>query len=342
MNRAQTQMLKGVAILLMIFLHLFNQESNVALCHNLILIDGTPLVLILSRATNPVAFFLILGGYGLYRVYEKGDRHRWSRLWKLLIHYWIILLIFVLTGHFINPAEYPGPFVKILCNVTGYDTSYNREMWFLLPYIILSACSAPLFKFLKRFRSLVVVFATFVIHIITSYCISRYGTSFLYVNYWAYDFLLVFHLMFNFCLGAMLARSNFFERISVSLPHGRRYVGVLAIMGVIILVSINCVFRYNFFYAFGIITCLLLVKMPGWIQTILSKLGKQSMNMWMIHPWFCYYLFRDFIYSSGYPLVIFAVLTIISYVGSLMVNKIALPVEQLFMPRREVLEKPML
>lgn len=29
MTRQQTQMMKGVAILLMIFLHLFNQSSNV-------------------------------------------------------------------------------------------------------------------------------------------------------------------------------------------------------------------------------------------------------------------------------------------------------------------------
>lgn len=61
MTRQQSQMMKGVAILLMIFLHLFNQEGNVALCHNLLFIDGIPLVSILSRAANPVAFFLILG-----------------------------------------------------------------------------------------------------------------------------------------------------------------------------------------------------------------------------------------------------------------------------------------
>ena len=66
------------------------------------------------------------------------------------------------------------------------------------------------------------------------------------------------------------------------------------------------------------------------------------MNMWMIHSWFCYYLFHDFIYSFGYPLVIFVVLTVVSYACSLMVNKIATPIERLFMPWREALEKPIL
>lgn len=230
MTRQESQAMKGVAILLMIFLHLFNQEGNVALCHNLLFIDETPLVLILSRASNPVAFFLILGGYGLYRVYEKGDRHHWSRLAKLLIHYWIILLIFVTIGHFIRPTAYPGSFIKILSNVTGYETTYNGEMWFLLPYMVLSACSKPLFDFLKRFRAWMVVAATLFIHLCTSYCISRHGVSFFYSNYWAYDPLLVFHLLFNFCLGAMLARSNFFERLS-ALVKRNLYTNALALGG---------------------------------------------------------------------------------------------------------------
>ncbi|MDE6339860.1 MAG: acyltransferase, partial [Muribaculaceae bacterium] len=167
MDKSQSQMLKGVAILLMIFLHLFNQSSNVDLCRNFIYIDGNPLVLILSRAANPVAFFLILGGYGLYKVYEKGDKHRWSRLIKLIIHYWIILLIFVSIGHFINSGKYPGTWEKILVNITGYDTSYNGEMWFLLPYILLSACAPILFKFIRNIRAIYVVIFTLGIHIIT-------------------------------------------------------------------------------------------------------------------------------------------------------------------------------
>lgn len=223
-------MMKGVAILLMIFLHLFNREDNVALCHNLLFIGDTPLVSILSRAANPVAFFLILGGYGLYKVYEKGDKHRWSRLAKLMIHYWLILLIFVTIGHFVRPAAYPGPFLKILSNITGYQTTYNGEMWFLLPYMILSACSKPLFDFLRRFKAWQVIIATLFIYLGTSYCISRHGASFFFSNYWAYNPLLVFHLLFSFCLGAMAARSHFFEKLKVYTANVR-HISLLALGG---------------------------------------------------------------------------------------------------------------
>ena len=341
MTKQQSQMLKGIAILLMIFLHLFNQSGNVDLCRNFIYIEGDPLVLILSRAANPVAFFLILGGYGLYKVYAKGDKHRWSRLLKLMIHYWIILLIFVAIGHFINPAKYPGSGLKILENITGYDTSYNGEMWFLLPYMILSACAPILFRLVRKIRAIYVIFITLFIYLCTSYCISRYGSVFLFGNMWAYNPLLIFHLMFSFFLGAMAARTHFFERLKESLAN-KQYLSILAWGGVIALVIINCIFKYNFFYAFGIITCLLFIPMPRIVNVVLGKLGDQSMNMWMIHSWFCYYLCHNFIYSFKYPIVIFSVLTIISYYSSLIINVIAKPIESIFLSKMEIKAKPIL
>ena len=341
MTKQESQLMKGVAILLMIFYHLFDRINNAEICDNLISIDGTPLVFILSRAANPVAFFLILGGYGLYKVYEKGDKHRWTRLLKLYIHYWITLVAFVALGHFIKPTVYPGPMLNLISNVTGYEMTYNGEMWFLLPYVILSALAPVIFRFYQRFRALTIVAATLFIYLGTSYCISRYGNSFWYHNYWAYNPLLVFHLLFSFSLGAMAARSHFFERLTAKVGN-HRHINTIALASGIILVLTNCIFKYNFFYAFTIITCLLFVPMPGWIKYGLRKLGDNSMNIWMIHSWFCYYLFHDFIYSFSYPLVIFAMLTVISYICSLVVNKIALPIERLFMPKCKALEKPIL
>lgn len=341
MNKQQTRMMKGVAILLMVFLHLFNQQANVDLCHNLIYVGDIPLCFCLSRASNPVAFFLILGGYGLYRVYERGDGHRYNRLLKLLIHYWIILAIFVTIGHFINPSKYPGSILAVLSNVSGYQTTYNGEMWFLLPYILLSLLSPWLFRLFSRFKALPIIACTLFIHLCTSYCISRYGVGFLYKYYWIYDPLLVLHLLFNFSLGAMAARSRFFERLEGYI-HNPIKIGISAWGGVIVLVSINCVFKYNFLYAFGIITCLLFARMPNIVKYTLCKLGDQSMNMWMIHSWFCYNLFHDFIYSFSYPVLIFTMLVVISYTCSLVINAFAKPIESRIMTYTENKTKPIL
>ena len=72
MSKQESQELKGIAILFMLFLHLFNHEQEVASCSNTIFIDGIPLVHLMTRMTNPVPFFVILSGYGLCASYYRG------------------------------------------------------------------------------------------------------------------------------------------------------------------------------------------------------------------------------------------------------------------------------
>lgn len=99
-------------------------------------------------------------------------------------------------------------------------------------------------------------------------------------------------------------------------------------------------FKYNFFYAFLITVLLIMTPLPKLVGAVLAKLGAQSMNMWMIHSWFCYYLFHDFIYSFSYPLLIFIVLIIISYGCSLVVNTITKPIEARLVSKAEAKVNP--
>lgn len=341
MKKEDTQLLKGVAILLMLFYHLFDHLDVVDQLHNFIFINGEPLCYILRKATHPVAFFLILGGYGLYKVYERGDRHRYVRVFKLYIHYWISLLIFVTIGCVLEPKIYPGSLSTIFYNVTGLLTTYNMVMWFLLPYTILSLIAPYVFRTLKDFRPWKIIITTLFVYIVTSYCISRYGEGYLFGNPWIYTPFLVIHLLFYFCLGALAARCDYFEKLidKVKDVHCRK---IIAGGGIIALVTINCIVKYNFFYAILMISCIYLLSINGILRRILINLGNHSMNMWMIHAWFCYYFFKDLTYSFKYPIVIFAVLTIISYCISKFVNLIAKPIELKLLNRTNIREKPII
>ena len=72
MGREYTNFLKGIAILMMLWLHLFNNIDADKALGCLIWIGDTPLVYSLTYACNPVPFFLILSGYGLYAAYKRG------------------------------------------------------------------------------------------------------------------------------------------------------------------------------------------------------------------------------------------------------------------------------
>lgn len=118
MSKAQSTQLKGIAILMMLFLHLFNHWTPGEYTP-WFFIGERPLVYILSRACNPVGIFLMLSGYGLHYSYTHHSlttKGQIKRLLRIYIYYWLILLIFVSIGHFVDKDKYPGSLWDILLN----------------------------------------------------------------------------------------------------------------------------------------------------------------------------------------------------------------------------------
>ena len=328
-TKEETTRLKGVAIVFMLYLHLFNQMPNVSLCEYFITIGDIPFVHLLTRACNPVSFFLILGGYGMYMVYRKGDKNRYIRILKLYIHYWVILALFLLVG-FIVYGRTPGSFLTILSNVTGFQATYNGEIWFLLPYALLSVTSSWLFSITDKFKTKYVLLVLFILNLCTSFLISRYGDAFFYHNYLAYDPLLYFHLMFSFYLGAMTAKHQWIAQISKSKTG--QFIKKYGLWLLLLIIGFRVLFRtgaFHAFYVYAFIVIFLNLKRASIIDKSLAFLGQHSMNMWMIHSWFCYYLFKDFIYGFKYPVVIFLVLMTVSVLTSMIVNSLCRPIEKL-------------
>ncbi|MFR5897052.1 MAG: acyltransferase family protein [Phocaeicola massiliensis] len=134
MTKEETLQLKGIAILMMLFLHLFNTTANVEQCQTYIYFwNGKPLVLALSRvAAFCVPIYIFLSGYGLAITYKQNQRimRSWNRIFNLYINYWIVFLLFIPLACFIRPQNYPGNLTEFICNFIALDCSYNREWWF--------------------------------------------------------------------------------------------------------------------------------------------------------------------------------------------------------------------
>lgn len=94
MSKAQSTQLKGIAILMMLFLHLFNHWTPGEYAP-WFFIGERPLVYILSRACNPVGIFLMLSGYGLHYSYTHHSLTTKGQIKRLLrIYIYIIGLSF--------------------------------------------------------------------------------------------------------------------------------------------------------------------------------------------------------------------------------------------------------
>lgn len=207
MKKEETLMLKGIAILLMLFLHLFNNIEEARACHNLLLIGDVPFAHILTRAANPVAFYIILSGYGLYVVQHVREYDVIGKLKKLYVHYWVSLFLLIPVGTLMfGTDKYPHSLADILSNMTGYHTTWNATIWFLLPYVLLALASKRIWMILDAVKPWLYLSFVFCISVICSCLISRYGTSFLYANCWAYIPVLFFQMLFPLSLGAYLAK----------------------------------------------------------------------------------------------------------------------------------------
>ncbi len=328
MSKETSLLLKGIAILMMVFLHLFNTEANVIQYSTpLIFIGSHPLVNLLTRACPPVPFFLLLSGYGLDYMYAKGRvgfTSQVCRLLKLYIAYWLILLIFVSIGSFIRPDDYPGSWQKIVGNVTSYASSYNSETWFLFPYMLLSVTSQYIFRVIDKLGKWKSAFIFCLIYFCTAFYISRYVAVHKSYNDFSTHIVVYLELSFSFVLGAVLHRISV-DKGGLKIPvlHGKGWLTALLLSVLVIVKCLSASMALDPFYCIVFTILFIQLNVRGWLARFLGLMGKYSMPIWLTHSFFCYHLFHDFTYSFKYPLLIYAVLLAISLAVSIPILKLS-------------------
>lgn len=320
MDKKESLLLKGVAICIMLFFHLFSIRNS----H---IYDNT-IWLTIARANNPVPFYLILSGYGLNVVIKKqgDDLNKYSRLAKLFIRYWIILSVFCLLSAVLDDNRMVFSIENIFYNIFAIKTSFNQECWFILPYILLMLSAPFLFKLLDKTNVYIGLGGCYLIYMASAY-MNRY--TFFQANVFQY-----FYLLFPFVIGRTMSKYDWINKVKNIFNQYAWYVPYLLIT---LIVVIRCYFYTGAvitFYAAAVIMLFLTLKRPKALDKVLSVLGKHSTNMWMIHTWFCYYLFSNFIYGFEYPPIIFLVLIIVSLATSYILDFLINPITTLIVKHK--------
>lgn len=312
MSKETTLCLKGIAILFMLLGHLF-MGQEVSIDGEIITFTGT-IYDHIRRCVNPVSFYLILGGYGLYKLNHK-DGYRYDmhkRVCKLYIHYWLSLLIFVPIGVLVIGAEkYPGTFSVFVENITCWHLTYNHAMWFLLPYALITLTSPFVVRTLDRRPLLLCILSTLMM-LGGAIETSRFNFEAFTEGHIPYVVKLYFVFLFTFLMGALLAKYNIVERIK--LPT---FIGVLLLAILVIIRSFITTSMVQSFYAATFIILFASIRRPSWIDNLLLAFGKKSTSMWFIHCYFCYYFFTEQLYSLRNPILMYIVLVFVTYVCAL-------------------------
>lgn len=312
-SKENSFVLKGIGILLMLFHHLFYTPENFTL-YNDILIHNHGIIRQLGLfAKFCVSLFVFISGYGLTITSPKTlnvGAFYFHRFKKLYFNYWLIWLLFVpvsvLLFHYTFLDAYGSNhlFVKLgldllgLINLFGF-LGYNPTWWFYSCIIVLYLLFPLLNKYIDKVPFLIITLA---VTPLLGLCpglrvIAPYLLPFLIGMMLAkqpagvFDDIPIWEIVLSFCI--LVAVHNFTGDLEIVIN------------------SLLCVLLAVFLYR---------VKFAAWFQKTMVWLGKQSMNIFLFHTFIYGFWFRDFIYASRNPIIIFMLLLLICCALSAVIN----------------------
>ncbi len=326
LSKSDTLQLKGSAILIMVLLHLFNRSDYVEKCTVVINFMGEPLVSQLAKFMEIcVPLYLFLSGYGLFLLFQKTHNvFPLKRILKLYFIFWTCFMIFIPMGCFLLPEQYPENWRIFIENFTAWKTSYNWEWWFIFPYILLLLISNTLFKYILRWNFITSFFVSCVIYVVAYLVISLYK-SFLVEYFALFNFFELLRMVCSFMWGALFAKYDLFARIKTYIKLNTLWINVIMAFILVLIFIIRTIIPIHaasvlFMVIFA--CCFHIIKKSPNVESFFMLMGKHSTNIWLVHTFFCYYYFHNFIYELKYPILIYITTLGLSFIASLLINKV--------------------
>jgi surface polysaccharide O-acyltransferase-like enzyme len=344
----QSKIIKTLAILMMLCLHLFNRSYE-GLFTPVLFIGEQPITYYISLFSDAcVPIFLFISGYGLFYNYQK-DIHAFVksngfRLFKLYINYWLVVLLFaVVLGLLLGKEGYPGSLIKFILNFIGLENSYNGAWWFFFTYILLTLTAPLLFKILELYSTWLILTFVMLFYFVSFYF--RVYNNDLFTNpYLAWFFRQIYLFgtsLFPFIFGALVMQKKWHTHVN-NLFAPLKYKSLIAILGICTLIFIHGIIPNFIIAPFLAIPFIFLwnqISLGEFLERFLLWLSGHATNLWLVHMFFYITYFETFIYSPKYPILIFANLLFWSVVASHSVNILYKPLINLLnqykQPRNE-------
>lgn len=311
LTRDDSQMIKGVAILWMLFHHLFAFP------------DRIPKELHYSQLVTTIAsfgrvcvpMFLFISGYGLAKASHKSLRYFWKRIKGFYFRYWLVFILFIplffVRGNLtFQPLEF-------LLNVTAIKPTYNGEWWFIPLYLFVLLITPIVYKLDVRITLILTYLLT---------CFYFFATRFE-----QFSFLLVFISdlwpIAAYGMGILVAAYEndllcSLDNIALWIQKTKlSYVVSLSFLLLVLFIggdpAILTIFATPFLLVY-----LKYLPLQSFVKRILYSFGENSMFMWLTHSFYCYVLIPGIIYYPKEPILVFIMLLLISYLTALVLNKI--------------------
>ena len=332
--------IKGIAIILMLFHHLFRIPD---------LYKGYEIIwfplsenLVVSLADMSkicVALFVFISGYGMALKMKKSAKVKFAdQLINLISRFILLFIPIMIAGQFINqrPQNFylsgnlfeGGVYLIVdmlgLSNLLGLTPYYGAYLYIsaAIVFIIISPIIYSLIKSKGGFfvLSIIVILPRLL------------GIGYIPGN-------AIYPFLFSLALGCIFADKNYMEKVLNWYPikSANKWINNLILLFLGILCLIVSYYLYEALpiekyweISWGIIPAIFLcfcakfiVNIPI-IGVLLEWLGKYSMNIYIIHVFYIGY-FKDFLYSFKYFGIVVFLLVILSFLTSIILAKLEKP-----------------
>ena len=328
-SKKETLTVKGAAILLMLFYHLFHEAADVENLGVIYAPLSKDLFISLSKFGNIcVTLFVFLSAYGLSVGTEKLDyksiREKSAKRFFNLVLRFAFAFIFsiVCLSPWLNLKGLygvgPQGALNFLADMTGFSELFGTPTlnmtWWYMPLAYSLIVSVPfVYKLCEKTGWLLILIAG----IIPSLLIPEINKP-----YYMYVMVAVW--------GVAAAKEGWLDKcLEWKLPTAVKVVPALLAVAVCYFVRQNALVmdKFSFFsegligMVFALAIAVLLTNIPA-VGGVFRFLGKYSMNMFLIHSFIYMIIFRNFIYSFKYSALIWLVLTVTSLVVSVIMAKV--------------------
>ncbi len=323
MTKNHTKMLYGLAILLMLYHHLFCLDR---LNTEYLSVLGPVLEEKLSWFCKIcVAIYAFISGYGLcvstsgkneVKILNKfivDYKYTLKHLLGFMKKYWIVFVIFIPMRGIVG-LDYISVKTFVL-SLIGLSNSYNGEWWYVEMYILLLF----MFPFVNAFfttsknkRGLALRIITCILILIT------YVTMCLTIRIFVITYQSIF------IIGYICAKFEIFQRI-YNIKAFNKNKNLFAFLILLICIVTRVILSKSagssgmdvFIIAPFIFSICILFDNFEKISELLRKLGKHSVYMWLVHTFFCYNYFQPLITFSKISTIMYIELTIVSLITSM-------------------------
>lgn len=345
MTKRHSQMLYGIAILLMLYHHLFCIPEK--LNCNYISIIGTMETRIAWFAKICVAVYAFISGYAACKyvknkcnsmtsvkeIFGESCKYSIKRILFFLKKFSIVFVIFIPLGIALNYVT--ESFWDCMRGLISTKGCVNAEWWYARQYIFMLI----VFPFMHLIIDRIIIFwrITKKKFLITCTIVFLAVGVFFLLGGWEYQkryiemrpFLIYSNTSIYlrvFFIGYLCARLDLFVIRNTSQHLWRRTIpAILSLVGCF---AIRTFLTTEPGYSsvdvllvvpFCLSICLLL-REQGIVAKILQWLGKYSTYIWLTHTFFCYYYFQKFITISRVSIVMYVQLLCVSLVTAKMLD----------------------